>query len=197
MHDILIYKLISKIKGVVEMETLQAITMRKSIRRYSKREVEADKLTAVVNTANEAPKAGTFHITVIQNEELLQKINDATLFYMKNLGAAFMKERASLDGYQPLYGAPVLILFSAPDAPFSQVNCACAATNITLSATDQGLGSCYVISPTHGLKYKPELLTQLNLPEGFAPYCGVLLGYADGNAFSVERKEANNIDYIK
>jgi len=51
---------------------------------------------------------------VIQNTGLRQRINDRALDAMVHSGNEFAQQRASLPGYQPIYGAPVLILLSAP-----------------------------------------------------------------------------------
>ena len=45
---------------------------------------------------------------------LKQKINDRTLDAMVHSGNEFLQQRASLAGYQPIYGPPVLILLSGP-----------------------------------------------------------------------------------
>jgi nitroreductase len=129
-----------------------------------------------------APKAGAFHISVITNADTLKTIDEKTLNIMKNSGG-FLKERASLEGYRPLYGAPALFLISSLDVPYKETNAACAATNITIAATALGLGSCYVISATLAFKDDPTLQKQTGIPESYSPVCGVLVGYAGGEKF--------------
>ncbi|GBF34709.1 nitroreductase [Desulfocucumis palustris] len=180
------------------MNALEAIKARKSTRRYKPNAVEAEKIEQLISAANNAPKAGTFHISVVENQAVLKSLNDAALTSMKNSGNDFLMSRAALDGYQPLYGAPVLFLLSAPEgAPYNQANVSCAAANMTVAATALGLGSCYVIAPLLGLQAKPELVGKIGIPQGFVPVCGVLTGYSDGNAFETAKSTGNNVNYCK
>jgi len=96
------------------MDVSEAIAKRKSVRAYENKPIPADVLKRIVEAGQWAPNAGPFQISVIQNAGLWQKINDRALDAMVHSGNEFAQRRASLPGYQPLYGAPVLILFSAP-----------------------------------------------------------------------------------
>ena len=180
------------------MNTLEAIRARKSVRSYKQSPVEAGKLEQLIAAANNAPTTGTLHISVVENRDILKSLNDAVLIAMKNSGNDFLVGRASLEGYQPLYGAPVLFLFSAPEgAPYTEAAASCAAANITIAATELGLGSCYVISPLLGMKANAEFGKQIGVPEGFAPVCGVLAGYSDGDAFGTSRSAVPGVNYCK
>lgn len=180
------------------MDTLEAIKLRKSTRSYQQKPVEADKIEQLLAAANNAPKAGTLHISVVENTDVLKELNDATLIGMKNSGVEFLMSRAALEGYQPLYGSPVLFLLTAPkDAPYNTASASCAATNITIAATALELGSCYVISPLLGLNGNSELSGKIGIPEGFSPICGVLVGYNAGEAFSTSKSIAYSVNYCK
>lgn len=179
------------------MNTLEAIKARKSQRSYAQNPVEEEKIQQLISAANNAPKAGILHLSVIENQNILKALNDQTLIALKNSGNDFLVSTASLEGYQPLYGAPVLLLFSAKKGePYSDANASCAAANATIAATELGLGSCYVVSPLFGIKANPELGEKIGIPEGFKPICGVLIGYASGNAFE-SPKPTNTINYCK
>ena len=180
------------------MDALQAIEQRKSVRRYAATPVEDGKLEAVLKAAGSAPKAGAFHIAVTLNPDLLREINDKTLAYMRNSGNAFLVSRANLPGYQPLYGAPVLLLFSAPaENPYGVANASNAATSAAIAATAVGLGSCYVGSPILSLAEERALFDKLPFPEGFRPLCGLLLGYGEGEAFAAPKEPFTNIAYCR
>jgi nitroreductase len=168
------------------MDTIKAIETRRSVRDYIAKPVEENLLETLITAGRSAPKTGTFHISVITNGDTLKTIDDKTLDIMKN-STGFMKERASLEGYRPLYGAPVFFLISSPDVPYKETNAACAATNITIAAVALGLGSCYVVSATLAFKDNPVLQKQVGIPEGYSPVCGVLVGYAGGEKFSNPR----------
>ena len=175
------------------METLEAINKRKSIRAYKDEQITKEELDAIVGVANKAPNAGPFQVTVIQDKEFLDEINKKTKEFM--LGCeGFMRERASIPGYEPLYGAPTLIVISAPEGPFTQINVAASATTMILAATDLGLATCYVVSSMATLT---QLKDKLNLPEGFEPVSGILVGYeAPSDIPSPEREIPDNINYM-
>jgi FMN reductase [NAD(P)H] len=118
---------------------------------------------------------------VVLNEGLRQGINDRTLNAMTRSGNIFLQQRTSLPGYQPIYGAPVLILLSGPvDAPYSTLNTALAGENMLLEATGFGPGSCYPASPTFALNgnNNRDLAQQAGIPDGYAVQCAVIVVYA-------------------
>jgi FMN reductase [NAD(P)H] len=183
------------------MNISEAIAKRKSVRAYLDKPVPADDLTKVVEAGQWPPNAGPFQITVVRNAGLQQRINDRTLNAMAHSNNEFLRQRASLPGYQPIYGAPVLILLSAPaNAPYGANNTALAAENMLLEATGRGLGSCYLITPTLALngENNRELAREVGLPDGYVVQCAVILGYAAAeNKFTAgERTKKGSVNYI-
>jgi len=102
------------------MNVEDAILKRESIRAYQDKPVSPDDVDKIVEAGRWAPNAGPFQISVVRNADLLKKINDRAHNNMLNSGNEFLKQRASLPGYQPQYGAPAVIILSGPDkAPFT------------------------------------------------------------------------------
>ena len=183
------------------MTLSETIMKRKSIRAYQDKPVPGSDLERIIEAGRWAPNAGPFQICVIRNAELRQTINDRTLDAMLHSGIEFLVQRASLPGYQPLYGAPVLILLSAPDkSPYGVVNTALAAENMLLEATGLGYGSCFLVSPTLALNGETnlDLARAAGIPEGYRLTCAVIVGFtAAEKAFTVgERAEKGSIRYI-
>ena len=183
------------------MNISEAIAKRKSVRAYLDKPVLADDLEKIVEAGRWAPNAGPFQISVVRNAGLRQKINDRTLDAMVHSGNEFLQQRASLPGYQPIYGAPVLLLLSGPaDAPHSMRNTALAAENMLLEATGLGLGSCYLVSPTLALngENNRDLAQEAGIPDGYTLQCAVIVGYAAAeNKFSVgERTRRGSVNYV-
>jgi FMN reductase [NAD(P)H] len=183
------------------MNISEAIAKRKSVRAYLNKPVPPDNLEKIVEAGRWAPNAGPFHISVIRKEALRQKINDRTLDAMLHSGIEFLQQRAALPGYQPLYGAPALILLSAPrDSPYGAVNTALAAENMLLEATELGMGSCYLVSPTLALNgdSNKDLSSEAGIPEGNEIKCAVIVGHAAAeNKYSVgERSWKGTVKYI-
>ena len=183
------------------MTVSEAIAKRKSVRAYKNEPVPVDDLKKVVEAGQWAPNAGPFQISVIRDADLRQRINDRTLDAMISSGKEFVKERASLPGYQPIYGAPVLILFSAPtQGPFNAVNTALAAENMLLEATGLGLGSCYLMSVTRALNGEDnrDLAREAGVPDAYSVQCAVIIGYAAAqNKFTTgKRSKKGTVTYI-
>jgi nitroreductase len=181
------------------METFDAMKLRKSIRGYSGKIVEAEKLERILWAGNRAPLGVPFHMTVVQNVELMKQINDKTLTALKESPFEFIQSMVALPGFQPLYGAPVLIVLSADDPLRGQTSVNCAAAFITLAATDLGLAACYVASPIQVLGEDGNFYNKLDLPMGYNPLAGVLIGYAaedTGERFTRPRAEAMNTNYV-
>jgi nitroreductase len=184
------------------MHIFEAIEKRKSIRAYLDKPVPADSLEKIIEAGRWAPNAGPFHVSVIRNAGLRLRINDRTLDAMRSSGIEFLRQRASLPGYQPLYGAPVLILISVPeDAPYGAVNAALAAENMLLEATGLGLGSCFLVSPTLALNDEgnKDLAGEAGIPERYELKCAVIAGYAAAeNRFTVgERTIRGTVCFIE
>jgi nitroreductase len=183
------------------MNVLEAIAKRKSVRAYLDKPVLADDLAKIVEAGRWAPNAGDFQISVIRNTRLRQRINDLTHNAMAESGIEFLQQRVSLPGYQPLYGAPVLILLSGPtEAPYSAVNTALAAENMILQATELGLGSCYIVSPTLALNAENNrsLAQEAAIPDDYKLQCAVIVGYAAvENKFTLgERTKKGSVSYV-
>lgn len=184
------------------MKVSEAIARRKSVRAYLDKPVPPDDLTKIVEAGRWAPNAGLFHISVVRNAGLRQRINDRTLDIMVHSSNAFLRQRASLPGYQPIYGAPALILLSAPaDAPYGAVNTALAAENMLLEATELGLGSCFLISPTFALNGENnlDLAREAGVPDVYGVRCALIVGHAAAeNKFSLgERTRKGSMNVIE
>ena len=164
------------------MNVDEAVLKRKSIRSYRDKAVPEADIAAIITAGRWAPNAGEYTMSVIRDRELLGKIDERTLHAMLASGNDFLVERASLPGYLPTYGAAVVILLSGPkDMAITQLNCAVAAENMLLQATELGLGSCFLRSPAYALN-APEnidLAREAGIPEGSQMECGLALGYTD------------------
>ena len=155
------------------METLKAIAMRKSTRAFKAEQITDQKLNTIISAGCAAPVGmgayETIHLTVLQNQNVMDEINTATA---KAFGKPDLK---------PLYGAPtVVIVSSTKNTQFPKIeyaNAACIIENMLLAATDLGLGSVYLMGIIAALNSSPNLLKKLDIPEGFIPVSAVALGY--------------------
>lgn len=172
------------------MELSQAIFTRCSCRSYTDQPVSEEHLNAVLAAGNAAPVGmgayGTVHLTVIRSKEFIAALSQATCEFMKREG-------------DPLYGAPILILVSAKPAMPPTIefqNTGTIMENMMLAATDLGLGSVYLMGAIAALKTKPELVAQLNLPEGFVPVAAAALGHPTQPAVLREPQQKIEVSFL-
>ncbi len=154
------------------METMKAICTRKSTRSYTG--ALCDKALQQILLAGQAAPIGrgsyeNMHMTVIKNPELLTELD-------KNAAAFFGDPSRT-----PLYGAPCLVLVSTPipdpaNGNVSYSNATCMVQNMTLAATELGIGSCLIWGAVAALNTNPALIAKLGLPEGHTVCCGITLG---------------------
>ena len=162
-------KLITQIKRQ-EMEVLEAIQQRHSVRQYTTQVVEEEKLQTILAAAAAAPvgmgQYKTMHLTVVQQPEILAKLAEAGK-------AAF--------GRDLTYGAPTLIIVSA--TPSEQVpgmekySSATILENMMLAATSEGLGSVFLLAVAAIASQSEELRQLLQIPDGQLPTAAMALGY--------------------
>lgn len=159
------------------MNAMETICARKSVRTYTGEPINAVELNTILKAANAAPvgmgQYESVHLTVVTNKALLAKIDAA--------GAAMFGK----PDICPLYHAPMLILVSAKMPPVEAMknvtysNAASIVQNMALAATELGIGVCHIWGATMAVQNAPDILKELDLPEGFVPCCAVTLGKTD------------------
>ncbi len=120
---------------------------------------------------------------------------------MIHSGNAFLQKVAAMPGYTPLYGTPVLILFSGPvDDPLSTFNASLSAENMILQATGLGLGSCFMCSPPLALNNEAnrDLAREAGIPGEHQVRCAVVLGHeaVENQPGTGERARKGSVTYV-
>lgn len=163
------------------MELMKAIVTRNSIRSYKTEQITEDQLDLILKAGCAAPiamgKYENMHISVIQNSSFIKKISQKAA------------ELRGTPNFDPLYGAPTIIVISGKYDKYPQAeyaNAACVIENMLLAATDQYIGSVYLWGVAMALQGDFELLQYLKLPEGFIPVSGLALGYTDATNVKVK-----------
>ena len=147
------------------MEFKEVIRNRFSCRKYIAKEIEWEKLEAVLEAGRLAPTAKNLqeqHIYVVQSEEALAKIDKVT---------------------SCRYGAPTVLVvafdknnvFTYPGGKRDSgvEDATIVATHMILAAADEGLGSCWINY------FEPEKMAEeLGLPENEEVLMMLDLGYA-------------------
>ncbi|HYF84746.1 MAG TPA: nitroreductase family protein [Clostridia bacterium] len=183
-------------------ETLKIIKQRRSIRSFKEKQIKKEELQAVLEAGLYAPNAGdqAWHFTVIQNKELMGRLNLAAKEAAKQLDIEGLSEIANNESYNCFYGAPTLILVSGKEQAIPlEADCAAATQNLLLAAESIGLGSCwiYFVMFAFNSPQGPELRKELKIPKGYKPYYSAVLGYKEDAVANAPDRKPNLITYIR
>lgn len=187
----------------VTNETLKIIKQRRSIRSFKDEQIMEEELQAVLEAGLYAPNAGdqAWHFTVVQNKELLDRLNLAAKEAATQLDIEHLKQMGNNEGFNCLYGAPTLIIVSGDErSPVPlDADCAAATQNLLLAAESIGLGSCWIFFVLLAFysQQGSELRKELKIPEGYRPYSSAVLGYKKAAVVNVQERKPNLITYIR
>lgn len=184
-------------------ETLKIIKQRRSIRSFKDEQIKEEELQTVLEAGLYAPNAGdqAWHFTVIQNKELLDRLNVASKEAAKQMDFEHLRELGNSEKFNCLYSAPTLIIVSGNEqAPVPlEADCAAATQNLLLAAESIGLGSCWIffVLLAFNSPQGSELRKVLKIPEGYKPYYAAVLGYKKAAVVNVPNRKPNLITYIR
>jgi nitroreductase len=145
------------------MEAREAITSRRSIRRFERRDVPRELLEQLVDAGRLAPTANN-----VQPWEFIVVTDDS----IKNRIAA------STDHGKFIADANAVIAVFCKDTKYYLEDGCGATTNILVAATDLGLGACWVAGDKK--PYCQEIMNILNLPAGYKLVSLIAVGYPAG-----------------
>lgn len=174
------YKLILFNRGCL-MDVFEAISKRRSIRKYKDTPVEEDKLHKILETARIAPSAANrqeWKFLVVKGRETRQKLVNAA------------------NGQQFVGEAPVTIVACSTESekvmPCGQyaftVDLSIAISFMILEATELGIGTCWL-----GAFKEDEVKKILDIPEEIRVPAMFTLGYADESPVPRPRKDFGDI----
>lgn len=161
-----------KAAAPVKDPVLEAILNRRSIRNYTAQKPEEAKLRQILEASVYAPSAMNrqdWAVRVLTEDKDIQQLKGS------------------------VYNAPAVIIIANPGGKFGDMDTGFLAQNILLAAHAQGLGTCVVGSI---LPLTAELEKKLELPEGYAPAVGILIGYPDQRPEAPAR-DLSKIRFIK
>ncbi|MFQ6085527.1 MAG: nitroreductase family protein [Candidatus Bathyarchaeia archaeon] len=142
------------------MEVFEAVRTRKSIRAYEPTQVPKEKLEKILEAARLAPSAGhtqPWHFIVVTDSEKRREIARSGMF------ARFLDE------------SPVVIVGCGDrraSPKWYAIDTAIAMQNMVLTATAEGLGTCWIGSFREGL-----VREMLRIPERFRIVALLAVGY--------------------
>jgi len=184
-------------------ETLRSIKNRRSIRVYKPEQIQDSELNAIVEAGLYAPSAMNaqpWHLTVIQNPDILNAINTDSLDGMRKDGSEYFTKFLSSPAFDVFYHAPTVVVVSGSgQSPFSANDCAAVAENLLIAAESLNIGSCWVglaRFALHGEKADHYRKT-LQIPDDYSPMAIVALGYKKTSATGAPDRKPNSVNYVK
>ncbi|MDR1794694.1 MAG: nitroreductase family protein [Erysipelotrichaceae bacterium] len=183
-------------------QTIETILNRRSIRSYKPDPISESDLNTIIEAGQRAPYVweDCRHFTVVKDRDLISRLNAAAI----KAGSAINKEMREIfqqPGFDGTYGAPCIIIVSGNEAALQhEAICGASIENMLIAAKALGLGSCwvyFVIFAFHG-EDAASFKEELQIPEGFKPCAGVLLGY-ETEPFTEEEdvRWKNGVTFIK
>jgi len=170
------------------MDLFDCINARRSIRKYLKKHVEWEKVGRILDAGRLAPSSGNIQdwmFLVVDNAHKRQAIAEASLeqYWMADAPIQIVICCVTMHGRQ-MYGMRGERLYSIQ-------NCAAAAENMMLAATDLGLGSCWV-----GAFDEEKVCHILAIPERARPQVIITIGYAAEMPDMPMKKTLENVTFM-
>ena len=157
------------------MNTLEVIAKRKSVRSYKPEQISKEALDHIIKAGCAAPVGSglydSLHISVIQNESLLNDIGDAVTEMMVKISGKRLNKN---------FGAPTMVMVSSkkpmlPGIEFA--NAACVLENMAIAATSLGIDNI-IWGGAAAIANEDEFRNRIGIPDGFTPVLCASFGYA-------------------
>ncbi|MBM4241493.1 MAG: nitroreductase family protein [Euryarchaeota archaeon] len=171
------------------MDVLEAISERRSIRKFKKKPVEDELLNRIIESGIWAPSAGniqSWEVIVVKDSETKSKLAFAA--YMRDFIAeapVVMVSCANEHRSSAIYGARGMDLYCIQDA-------ACAAQNMLLAIHALGLGACWI-----GAFDEETVRNILEIHEGVRPVALIPLGYPNEKPYPPIRRGVEDVIHYK
>lgn len=192
------------------MDILGLIKQRRSIRRYTDRQVSEEDLLKIIEAGLYAPNAGggqRCRFVACQDKSLneaIGKLNVASLDRSRLAGNFVSKEQPSIIDDPSIrsgfYGAPTVItIFGPKNFLYSIPDAFCAAENMILEATALGLSSCILArgEDTFSNSEGEKILRDWQIPDTMTARCFVIVGYIDGDYPASKPRKEGRFSIIK
>ncbi len=162
------------------MDVMEAIKTRRSVRKYSGRLVEEEKLQLILEAARLSPSSQNnqnWHFIVVRDKDKLKALMDAA-YGQPHVGEAPCA----------IVACGINHRFMDCGQPADTVDCSIALAYMLLEAHTLGLGTCWLGHFDAG-----KVKKTLNIPDDVSVVAFTPLGYPTGEAVPRPRKELQEI----
>lgn len=153
------------------MEFDKVLDKRVSSRKFLDQKISKEEISELIKASKKSPIGhGAYDsiiLTVIEDKSLIEEMS---------------KEYNELENKNSdsFYGAHLFIMVSSNKTNTCEYEDAgCLIQTMCLKATDMGLGSCYIRGPIFAMGKDAKYVKKLNLPQGFRPISGMIVGKID------------------
>ncbi len=171
------------------MDVKKAIEARRSVREYKKKEVPADLIRELVNSARLAPSghnAQPSRYLIITDESRRKKLKENNIFKQDFVYGAPAIIVCCAD--PTVYGSTEEDPMNSPNQRRALRDLSIASAFLVLRATELGLGTCYI-----GWVEKEKIKDVLGIPKEFiVPYV-ITVGYPSENPESHNKKSVDEV----
>ncbi|KNF07669.1 nitroreductase [Gottschalkia purinilytica] len=184
-------------------EVLEAIRNRRSTRNFLSEQIKDSELNAILESGVYAPSATNkqpWHFTVVQNKDLIDRLNHSFKEFAKKSDNDYLRKFGSNEKFHVFYNSPTVILVSGEIGnKYASIDCAAAVENMLIAGEALGIGSCWIgfIEYLLNSEEGKEFIKELKIPEGFRQIHAVALGYKKNNLTNAPARRENTITYIK
>jgi nitroreductase len=191
-------------KGRINMnETLKVIRSRRSTRLFNSEQIKEEELKEIIDAGIYAPSATNkqpWHFTVVQNKEMLDRLNESFKELAKKSDNDYIKRVGEKERFHVFYKAPTVIFVSGDVQNHSAaVDCAAAVENMLIASESMNIGSCWIGFIAYLLNSEEgrEFVKELGIPEGYRQIHAVALGYKKINLTNAPARKENSVNYIR
>ena len=150
------------------MELLEIAKKRHSVRKYTKKEIEQEKLNKILEAAHVAPTAA--NMQPVKSKDGLEKVGKAANIYQAPAAIVVCADKTKT-WERPFDGKKT-----------TDIDASILTDHMMLEATELGLGSVWICY------FKPDILKEeLDLPDNLEPVNILVLGYSDEPDASTDR----------
>lgn len=184
-------------------ETLNNIRNRRSTRVFLPQQLKNEELQAIIDAGIYAPSATNkqpWHFTVVQNKEIIDRLNHDFKEMAKKSDNAYVKKVGENEKFHVFYNSPTVILISGDASNnYAAVDCAAATENMLIAAEAMGIGSCwigfiaYLLNSEEGKEY----IKELGIPEGYKQIHAIALGYKKFNLTKAPERKEGTVNYVR
>lgn len=174
------------------MNVSEAIKTRRSIRKFKSDMIPEDVLEKIIEAGIYSPTGRNMQSTVIiavTNKEMRNKISEMN----RKIGGWD-------EGFDPFYGAPVILVVLADKTrPTVVYDGSLAMGSLMLEAHEQGVGSCWIHRAKEEFESEEgkEILKSLGIDGEYEGIGHCALGYVDGEYPQAPSRKENRVYYMK